>query len=92
MTDQTIKLINMIISSVTMYYNLFYNFQTDLVSKLYTNRDVVLRQIQRLEGVPNDEVIIINKLEAVLEIFVDLTEAKMSLSLDERKQENVILQ
>jgi uncharacterized protein Yka (UPF0111/DUF47 family) len=75
------KIAKKIVSSLRMYYELFYSYGTEKVHTLTKNRDDVIREIySSYKPLKKEEILILTNLEQLLEIISDLIVARMGLS------------
>ena len=83
LSKDTINIIVNIEQSINFYSELFYKFDLAKVAVLYKNREDVLNSIERLslkqKLTSEKELLLLNDMEHMLEILVDLTEARMGL-------------
>jgi len=85
----TIKAMDRIHKSLEMYYDMYYKFELKKVNNLYKNRDKVIRYINSLSRkVPAEELLILSKLAQVLDLIIDITCAKTSMSLKFTQEES----
>ena len=77
---ETVEVFGRICSSITGYYELFYNFDFKKVSELYENRDYVIKKINGLsKSHPRKELLILEKTASLLELITDITETRMGM-------------
>ena len=77
-SENTIKITESIHKSLLWYHQFFYKFDLNHVANLYQNRDEVARLIRDGE-VRYEELTPVNELASILELLVDLTEARISV-------------
>lgn len=76
----TINIWEDINKSLKDYYNLFYNFDLDLVKKLSKSRDDTRKKIKdNAKKIPAEELIFITSMYQIMEIILDLMEFRMGL-------------
>ena len=80
---ETINLLEVIFESIDKYYSLFYKFDFKKSSNLYETRSEYLITIKSLlTKLPANEILILEKSAALLELVTDLSEARMALNND----------
>lgn len=68
--------------SFELFYELFYKFSMETVRKLDENKEQVTNSIITLSGkVPVHEILLLSNMHQTLELFRDLTESKMAMTL-----------
>ncbi|MBD3248939.1 AbrB/MazE/SpoVT family DNA-binding domain-containing protein [Candidatus Woesearchaeota archaeon] len=73
-------IIEKINESIITYYELFYKFDFSKSSKLYEDRDDIIKDISVMsKKLPGNELLILEKAEAILELITDLSEARMAM-------------
>ncbi len=76
----TIKIWEQVNKSVRAYYDLFFNFDLQIVNALSENRDNVKNMIEQAsDTIPSKELLFLNNMKQVLELLLDLTEFRMGL-------------
>jgi len=66
--------------SLRMYYEIFYDFDMHRAAELNERRDVIKCEILSLkEKIPGHHLMILTRLEELLELLLDLTESRMAL-------------
>jgi len=76
----TIDIWEQINGSIKAYYRLFYDFDLKIVDELSRNRDHVKNLIRKkAKSLPVDELMFITNMKQVLEIMLDMTDARMGL-------------
>ena len=65
--------------SIKDYSDLFYKFEISKVVNFMKNRDKAARMIKNPRKISSDEIRFLNNMENVLEILLDLSEARMSI-------------
>ncbi|MBN2421785.1 hypothetical protein JXB41_01045 [Candidatus Woesearchaeota archaeon] len=79
-SNATIKIWEQINQSIRGYYNLFYKYDLGIVEQLSKNRDYVKTLIKKeKKDISKEEMALINNMKQILEIILDLTEARMGL-------------
>ncbi len=76
-TKETIKLWTQINKSIKAYYDLFYKFDMQIINVLERNRTEVKSKLKK--KIPAEELILLTKMVQILEIILDLTDARMGL-------------
>lgn len=78
----SIKILEQIIESWKIYYDLYYKFDPKKVEALSRNRDDVKTKISELSKklIPHEEILMLDDMKDSLELILDLTEARMSLA------------
>ena len=80
MKKETADILEKTLKAVPTYYSLFYKFDFKKASELYENRDICLRDISNsTKKIPPNELLILEKTAAILELVTDLSEARMAL-------------
>ena len=83
LSKDAINILLQIEKSISIYSEFFYKFDLAKVTLLYKNREDVLNSIEKLSLKPKltseKELLLLNDMEHILEILVDLTEARMGL-------------
>lgn len=81
MARESVKILEDIKESLAVYYDFYYKFNFKKIKKLSENRDQVKFKIKALlkKKVPAGEILILGGVEQVLELLLDLTEARASL-------------
>ncbi len=78
MSPAGIKIVECIHNSLIWYYDFFYKFDASYITKLYKNRDAVRKMLHEGTLSPG-ELVSISLLSSILELLVDITEARVSL-------------
>ena len=77
---ETVKIIEDILKSIHLYYDLFYKFDFKKSSQLYKNRHDSLEEIKSLvKKISPEELLIVEKTASILELITDLSESRMGL-------------
>ncbi len=67
-------------SSIDMYYDFFYKFDIKKVSKIYENRDRIIKLIARNAKIlPKEDLVYICNLASMLELITDITDSRISM-------------
>lgn len=79
---ESIMILKGISDSIRMYNELFYKFDIKKVIDLSENRDDVKNRIKELSNkkIPYSEMLILNDMKGILELLLDLTEARISMN------------
>lgn len=78
--SEVIKIAKEVSKSFRLYYELYYNFDMKRVEVLSERRDKIkIKILEMKERVGGHHMIIIMRLEQLLELLLDLTEARMGL-------------
>ena len=79
----SIEIFKKIQFAINNYYDLFYNFEYNKVSRLYENRDNVIRDIVKLASKkhPRREMIVLEKASSILELITDISETRMGIEV-----------
>ncbi len=79
---EDIALLHTIRKSIIMYVDFFYKFDKAAVVELYRNREMVINGMKKLSlknKSASERILLVSDLEHILEVLVDLTEARMGL-------------
>ncbi len=80
MGKEGIALLENIHQSLELYYGFFYKFNVGHVKELYEKRDSILKGIRKLaKKAPAYEILFLTQMSAILELLVDITEARIGL-------------
>ncbi len=94
MKKDTVVLLEDVKNSLAWYYDFFYKFNFITLEKLSKNRDQVkfrIKELMKKKGIPPQEISILISMEQILEILLDLTEARASMehcSINSKKTSN----
>ena len=78
---ETKQMISRISRSLELYNRFFFDYNSELMTKMNENRDHCKRDIEKLSGkIPYPELHILHKMEQTLDLFVDLAEARISIT------------
>lgn len=81
MSKDSVKILEDIRGSITSYYDFFYRYDPEKIKKLSENRDQVKFKVREVikKKVPHDEILILSGMIQLLEMLLDLTEARASV-------------
>jgi len=79
-SNEGIKLMKMFQESFKHYHTLFYHYSIEPITKMSELREIVAQRLNQQKNMLNDdEVMIINYMYGVMEMLLDLTEARVSI-------------
>ena len=82
MKKDTVAILNDVKNSLAWYYDFFYKFNFATLEKLSQNRDQTkfkIKDLMKKQGIPNPDISLMISMEQILEILLDLTEARASM-------------
>jgi len=77
---ECIRITKNIVNSLVLYYEMFYKYDKQKIVKISKNREDVVNDIKKCsKSIPTEELLILTKLEQILEEIFDITEERMGL-------------
>jgi len=68
-------------TAINLYHKFFFDFNFGLLTQLNENRDSCKREIEKLSGkIPYQELHVLHKMEQMLDLFLDISEARVSIT------------
>lgn len=78
--SQIIQIIDIIVKDIYNYYQLFYEYSNNKITEINTNRYKAEKELKKIPNqIKTHEIIIANSMFQILEILLDLVEARTAL-------------